>query len=773
MKLTFSLCATLLALVAANELAATELVVGPTETVTVDASADYETITVRGTLNVTNGAKLTAPVISLGPEAGDTAVVNVFGDATTFGATASVITIGENGGTAKLVAPDDGKEHYGVWDQIWAFAYKSLTVKAAAAVGADGYIDIMELKKSATSGGVIVNEHATGIVRITATGNARFGGNQYYGGTFFTGKIEIEQKTAGKGIYLGPRYAPMTLAPANTGLAFKNVAFLGVCGVGDNSTQGKVTVNAGVAWNGTCALLVADSKSGWTIGANDVLPFGAGKGAMRISSVNGKLNLGACTQHLNGLEAVGGRPEGDYAVVGSDGSKLVFGEDDVDGSVSGAIDPRVVVEKTGAGTLVVSNALSMGAMSVTGGKLRVAASAKLSGLSVAEDATLTVDGVTLAIPASACEVKGTLELLNGGRLISSIATESDRRVKALSAAGTLLKTGAGALVLENPVSMPTDVKVEAGTLAFSAGGYAIPLYRFSCTKWYGGHLGFFRFALLNADGSRGCTDLTYRDPGTAAADLNPGEVTVPSSYENSFSYWKADSMFSTSSDGRRFDISSPTFDDEGITEMNFTFAPPTEGNAAIGYNWSPCWTGHPVNWRLLASFDGGESWIAVDQQASFRDWYLADKNWIDGADSSVSDPPLAFNLSCEDHRAATPGATGLPTALRLEVASGALADFGNVTDGQRVDGLTVACAGAGAVSNIVFAASGTLAVVTAAGDGRLSKEVVLPLEIRGATGTDNLEGWTVTVDGQPTSRQVSFKDGRLVVSRKGLLMIVR
>lgn len=85
------------------------LIVGPDETVGLSASATYDTITIRGTLNVSNGAKISAATVNLGPEAGDNAVVNVDGDATTFGDTKTTIVVGANGGTGKLVAPDNGK----------------------------------------------------------------------------------------------------------------------------------------------------------------------------------------------------------------------------------------------------------------------------------------------------------------------------------------------------------------------------------------------------------------------------------------------------------------------------------------------------------------------------------------------------------------------------------------------------------------------------------------------------------------------------------------
>lgn len=750
------------------------LVVGPDETVNLTSSSTYGTITVRGTLNVSNGAKINATTVNLGPEVGDRAVVNVDGDTTTFGDVKTVIVAGANGGTGKLVAPDNGTEHVGMWETTWAFAFATMTISANAAVGADGYIDVLELKRSATSGGKIANEHATGVARITATGNVRFGGQQYWGGTFFSGKVEVAQKTSGKTLYLGPRYAPMTLAGPSDELVFRDFGAICVNGIGDDTTQGKLTVNAGVSWLGQCDLRIDGSKSGFALGANDALPYGAGKGLMRVTTSSSWLDLKARTQHLNGLEASSGRSAADgYAVTGSAGSKLIFGADDMDGSVSGAISPVVAVGKIGTGVLIVSNAVSMGAMTVSAGTLHVKAAAEFTAMTVAPTAKLVIDGVTLTLPAETSDISGSVEYVNGGKLMMVASTETDVRLADFSALGTLCKAGAGALTLENPTALPSDVKVEAGTLTFSGRGYAIPLYRFSTTKWYGTRFGFLRFALVDADGARACTGLVYKAAGTAVSTLKPGEVTVPEGYVNSWSYWTAASMFSDqeTSNNCRFDIASPVLGSNGVTEVNFTFAPPADSNPGVAYNWSPCWVGHPIDWRLLASFDGGESWTAVDEHVNFSNWYMDDTKWVDGG-TSAKDVPPAFSIVCADPRAATPVESGMPAAMRLEVSAGSRADFGTVSGGQVVNGLVVDMDGAGSVSNIVFAATGALDVTGDAGalDG---SSVELPLVVEGATGAENLKDWNVTFNGRKISRGIALKDGRLLLSKLGMIIFFR
>ena len=759
------------------------LTVAPGETVSLTSHATYDTITVRGTLNISNGAKIAVTNVFLGPEPGDAAVINVMGDTTTFGdAKVTTIVIGQNGGSGKLVGPDDGREHVDIWSQVWAFAYNSLTVSANAALGADGYIDIMDLKKSATAGGAIVNLHPTGVARITATGNVRFGGQQRWGGTFFTGKILVEQKTAGKGVFLGPRYAPQTLAPADTGLVFQNVAAVTVAGVGKpaNLSEGKVTVHPGVDWGGS-DLVVQDLEVGFTATVNDVFPYGPGKGSLKLLHETASVYLNATVQHLNGLMAHQGRSATNgYAVTGKAGAKLIFGSGDTDGSLSGAVDPVVALEKTGSGTLFVTNPLTATALSVTDGALHFAAPAVLDTLTVAEGATVIVDGISVTTRVNT--VSGTLTCLNGGRLVSVITAETDARVADFSSAVPFVKAGDGTLILENPAAIPDDIKVEAGTLAFSARGYTIPLYRFSCTRWMPNssvaRFAFKRFALVGADGLRTCTGLTYRAPGTLPAALQPGEVTVPDGYQDHYSYWTAEGIFAQAQDSSRLDIRSPVLtnatEDAILTdEMSFTFAPHVDDKPAVAYNWAPAWTGRPIDWSMKGSFDGGETWITLDTWQNYKlTAYIPDNKWVDGTDVGPQVPPV-FPLYTTDPRAAAPGATGLPEQIALEVAEGARADFGNVTGGQRVNALTVKCAGAGSVSNIVFADSGVLEIQTTESGESVGIGSVLPLTIEGASGLENLNAWQVRVDGVTLKAKLALQEGHLTLTPFGMALIIR
>ena len=751
-----------------------DLTVGRDETISLSSDCVYDTITVHGTLNVSNGAKVQVTTVNLGPDAGDQVVIAVDGDDTVFGAAKTTqITIGANGGTGKLVAPDNGNEHFGHWNDRHTFGFKTLTVSANAAVGEDGYIDIIDLKKSPTSGGRINNEHSTGIARVTMTGNCSIGGVQYWDGTFFSGKVELVQSNPGKTLWLTPWYAPMTLAPASTGLAFRNVDCIRVSGPGDANDQGKVTFNAGVNWAGKCAIVIDGNTTGIKLGADDVLPYGIDHDSMYIYS-RGWLIMNGYTQHLNGLEAINGRLAADgYAVTGSAGAKLIFGAGNVDGSVSGAISPVVEVEKVGSGELVVSNAVSMGTMCVSEGIMRIKAPAEIKKLIVAEGAKLIVDGVTVTSETSGgnCEV----EYLNGGQLKSIVTAETNMRKQDLSAlsARILCKTGKGTVIVENPKMMASSIKVEEGTLAFTGRGYAIPLYRFSCTKTTDPNFNIYRFALVDVDGARSCTNLKAKAAGSDVSTLEPGEATVPEGYAYKEYYWTVAEIFNSNlGDGYNgsMTIASPKLADEGVDEMNFTFAPPSDEKPAVAYNWSPAWSGHPVDWRFLASFDNGANWTVVDEQNNYKNYYLTEKVWQNGTVSATDVPP-AFTIYCPDVRASTPVESGMPAVMQVEVDAGARADFGMVTGGQPVNELTVDLAGAGSVTNIAFAADGKVMVTGAA--EKLPRNEILPLVVEGTIGKTNLSNWEVWYNGAKTSSRVKLVDGKLRLMARGMWIIFR
>ena len=94
-------------------------------------------------------------------------------------------------------------------------------------------------------------------------------------------------------------------------------------------------------------------------------------------------------------------------------------------------------------------------------------------------------------------------------------------------------------------------------------------------------------------------------------------------------------------------------------------------------------------------------------------------------------------------------------------------------DPLTVGGLEIdVSAAAGAISNIAFAAAGTVNVMNAGdvGGGALA----LPGDFSYLDGFANLTGWQVSLDGEAcVSKSIGIKDGKLVLQPRGLRFILR
>lgn len=89
-------------------------------------------------------------------------------------------------------------------------------------------------------------------------------------------------------------------------------------------------------------------------------------------------------------------------------------------------------------------------------------------------------------------------------------------------------------------------------------------------------------------------------------------------------------------------------------------------------------------------------------------------------------------------------------------------------DALSVSGLVVnASLPAGTISNVVFAASGTLDVQNA--DISVGVPLALPGDYSQLAGVDNIARWSVTMDGEEyRSRKIAVKNGRLILMPKGI-----
>ena len=749
-----------------------DLVVPRGEVIDLTANCIYETITVHGTLNVANGAGVSVKTILLGPDTGDTAVINIAGVTGYLGNGSTVVTNGLNGGTGRIVAPGSTSgDDVGLWDWDSVLRISKVVLARDVAASSAGFVDLLELGNVTIAASKFENMSSLrGRIKVRG---GRLGLKQSWGSTLFSGAFEVDT-VDGRSVAFGNNWAPYSLTGNPGDLVFGGTG--SVC-LGDSQNDDDaqfVTLNPGISWHEGDLVLRNYGKV--KTASDDILPHGQGKGAVRVDTKNGWLHLNATTQHLNGLDATKGKTtsDGGYAVLGSAGAKLVFGGGDTDGSLGGAVSPTVSVEKIGAGTLSVTDVTTVGGVTVSAGTMTVRSALSLAALSVAAGATLVIDGVTLT--PSSTDIAGTVTLLNGGQLVNPVAAETSVRTAGLSLPGALVKSGTGTLVLENPTVMADHVHVKAGALAFSGSGYDVPLYRLTVTEqrdetpdqWE-----LAEFAFVDSTGTRLRQGLTERPIGTSPADLKPGEMTVPAGYEYALNYWHLDALFDRNPYSAT-QISKPKLAESGKIELYVRL--PETANPIVGYNWAPSTdNSHPLSWTLSGSSDGGVTWETLSKLSNFCNWYLPYGTWVDMnvlvdkvADDAV---PARFKLLSQNPDFATGGVRNMPETMSVEVDAGARLDFGNVTDGQTVLELCVnADNGGGSIVNAAFPAAGTLAL-TSAGD---ELPDVIPLSLTDCSGVDNLQAWDVVLNGAlKRSGRYRYVDEALRRVRKGLCLILR
>ena len=761
---------------------ADDLVVGCEETLNLSSDAVYDTVTVHGTLNIESGAKLTAAVLELGPDAGDAALVNVLGSDAT-GLEAGSVNIGRNGGSGQIVALSDGAVHNTGEDANRVVIATNITICANAALSASGFIDLLKLGPGTVDFKTMNNESASR-ARILVK-DACLGYTQHWGATMFaSGAFRIEAYDGGT-IRLGSRYSQRVINSTACSLAIdgggNDVAF---CRVADNDNQ-FYTLNNGIEWHNVRNLCLTE-RHPVVLKADNLLPYGPGFGGVLLDNFERNvLRIGNTVQHLNYFSSP--LPLDKVSLQGEAQSKVFFGEGDQDGFLKGRIGADVGVFKVGTGTFSITNAAQVGSFTVSNGTVRVAAEFNLAKLVVETGATLVIDGVTVE-PSGSAVVNGALVLLNGGKLKMSRTVENDERVVDFSAAGEWTKLGAANLILEDPVFMPSNIHVKAGSLSFTAAGYACDLFKWNVTDWnnvgtfdtvngaehYRFYLG--ELAFVESTGNRiGTHAISSRDAGTIPGELGPGEAAFEAGTVLASGSGSVKSLFDDYQWPRVAVESPSTTNENGVT---LYVRLPSDSAPVSAINFKAVWGGCPKAWVLSGSVDGGETWkVLSDEEFVVDDYNVMSANqdkWFGTAESGV---PLRFPFYCADTGFTVPGVRNMPPVMRLEVSAGAVVDFTNVTGGQLVDALTLDVAeGGGIIKNVSFAESGTVFLKNLP-SGTALRDLSVPMTLESAKNVDNLAGWRICVDGvmhNPEKyKAVYCSDGFLRITAVGMVIIVR
>jgi hypothetical protein len=522
---------------------------------------------------------------------------------------------------------------------------------------------------------------------------------------------------------------------------------------------------------------------------NNLLPYGPGNGGVVLQEPNPSyvlLRIKDTTQRLNWFSSP--FPLDTESLTGTSSSKVFFGEGDQDGYLKGRIAADVGVYKVGTGTFSITNAAQVGSFTVSNGTVRIAAEFKHDRLFVESGATLVIDGVTVAPSSGLAEVRGSLVLLNGGRLKTSRTVENDERISGFTSVGEWTKDGSGVMIIEDPSVMPSNVIVKAGTLAFSAVGYSCDLFKWNVTDWnntgyfdrnngahdyrfYLGELGF-----VGPSGTRIGENVINTAPiGTSPEMLPSGTAAFAS----------GTTLIATGGSGNagglfdnnqwpRVGVESPsTTNENGVT---LYVRLPSDSGPVSAINFQPAYGGCPRAWTLSASLDGGLTWKVLNEEEFVVDYNEVQNHqekWFGTAESGV---PLRFRFYSADLGFAVPGVRNMPDSMRVEVAADAVLDFTNVVGAQTVDAVTVnAEDGGGTIRNARFAKNGTIYLTGVSNSTGIDK-LSVPITYENCASVNNLRSWKICINGvmQPAGRYCAvYRNGQLSFLGSGLIFVVR
>lgn len=269
------------------------------------------------------------------------------------------------------------------------------------------------------------------------------------------------------------------------------------------------------------------------------------------------------------------------------------------------------------------------------------------------------------------------------------------------------------------------------------------------------------FALYDRLGNRVNSGLSAVAQGTAATALAPGQVTADAANQLSKNTGERVAYLFDGDLTRKFGnytaygakfprLSDPT------SWVTITLRLADNAPDVFGYAFATAndvAARDPADWKIEVSADG-VTWTTIDERRSFQ-MTSSRKKWV----------PTFW----------VPFQTGNDTSNRIledvRVASGASLSIGD--DDVQIGGLTIDCAtGAGSIDRFNAAETGEIRLVNASGV-TIGGGWAAPLDIGTADNLANLSNWTVVKDGQLYDAKVKFSDGQLVLTRAGLLIILK
>lgn len=454
-----------------------------------------------------------------------------------------------------------------------------------------------------------------------------------------------------------------------------------------------------------------------------------------------------------------------------------------------ADNAALTIEKTGAQPVTAPRIANYPALKILTGSYTITNNCTIAALTLAEGATLVVDGAAICVDAFD-NAGGVVSYLHGGTLDirKTVADGETEEVRnwTMNGGNGFVKDGAGTLHLYDP-AVTGLVHVAQGTLSFSRHGlldkYFHIVFKEQCV-YTGTRIGTLKLrswywyapnaATYIASPEYGTLDYPLAGESISPSDLTAGQVTY------------------------RPHSSGTTFEDESNKNVNYIFCLGTSDgnnkkcyfscsltNAADSANWQHLWVRLPNKDKYAAGVDGFNSLVdwgggnltawTVESSATGEDgtWrtvsdvtdYVPAIKSSNYASGDSSKPQALFSYTQQ-------GVRNLADTLAVRVDSGATLDFTAKTGGQTIDRIVFdVSAGGGTLKNIAVASAGVLEIVDAG--GTLNYGQPLPLVFDGVSDTDNFKNWTVMVNGKAVERELVFRDGALAFNNPGLVIIVK
>lgn len=705
---------------------------------------------------------------------------------------ASKIVIGQNGGRGRIV----------LGANCGSATFNHIEIAANAEADESGYVDFMEFGSANGTmqfTDIIVNSEAPARLLFTSKGGT-FRSTQQ---PTVEGALDIFRPSAGKRLVLWAAegaairaYPNRAYEPAgfrmNSGEGVVETAgpgsFLAFAGT-DRGFGAVLYLNGGpdkVQWHHAGDTVISNGITA-VVTVDDALPCGSRTGDLVLAADpyghSGLLDLAGHMAGVNGLRSSGDLSKDCGGVTNSSATVAVleFGRGDMDGvcEITNVYD-NITFRKVGGGTLAVRNT-RVGTLEVTDGICLIGAGVKVDRVRVTggwleleRGATLDCDDVTYSgSGAFRCATAGEAALSGGANLTDPLHVasgtcavyDSDRDNKFWRFVIRGVHQGdyarAGVVI---------DTSTDAGN---SPDGTTQDVYA-ALQRFH-----LFGYEGAKPDGGKRLNDNLAEAPvGTAAADLEPGQITSAKPYLTG-----------------RYDFSNGEY--LGISSVG-----PSATSLAIG-DW-----GKNIAWaNAVPKKDDPSTWETLTMRLADGTAPVASFTYITSGRNPPTGNPTAANVECSadgvawvvkyandsmgnrhfNHPAYYPG--GNVTSLTnnphgafnscpsVEVAAGATLDLSAIpSENVLFNGLAIDLdRGAGTISLFVPAATGDFYL-------RTTNAVSLGVLANGPTFSEvggtakNVKKWKVWVNGVADDRLffTITDDGRLSLNeRRGAVMVIR